>query len=65
MLKTNCLFLVLLLTLLSVSSINAQEKIKTKAAEEIEAYTYLNSQDYTKAYYLFDKLNAKYPLEVD
>lgn len=65
MIKTNTLFLVILLALFGAPVANAQEAIKTKVAQEIEAYTYLNSQDYKTAYTLFDKLHAKYPNEVD
>jgi len=65
MVRIHRLCLVILLAFVSAPLAKAQEKVKTKASEEIEAYTYLNSQDYAKAYVAFDKLHAKYPLEVD
>jgi hypothetical protein len=65
MIKKSRFYLMLLLTLLGVSGAVAQDQVKTREAQEIEAYTYLNSFDYTTAYKLFDKLNAKYPKERD
>jgi hypothetical protein len=65
MIKKSRFYLMLLLTLLGVSGAVAQDQVKTREAQEIEAYTYLNSFDYATAYKLFDKLNAKYPKERD
>src|SRR6218665_839768 len=65
MVKTTCLHLVIIFILLSVFQSKGQTKIKTKEELEIEAYSALNSQEYTKAYNLFDKLHAKYPDDAD
>lgn len=49
--------------LFGINVMNGQTK--SQAAQEQEAYMYLNSQDYVNAYTMFDKLHAKYPNELD
>jgi len=61
MTKTSYLILAGLLLFLFTGRVAAQ----SKSALEDEAYEYLNNNEFVKAYDAFDKLNARYPKEID
>lgn len=61
MIKTNYFYLAALFFVLLAGQSNAQ----SKSALEDEAYDFLNNGEFTKAYEGFDKLNARYPKELD
>ncbi|HYC28088.1 MAG TPA: tetratricopeptide repeat protein, partial [Chitinophagaceae bacterium] len=61
MARTKIIYAAILILIVSTPAFHAQ----SRSSLEDQGYDYLNMQDFENAYYTFDKLNKKYPKEMD